>query len=113
MGATPADVAARVLNHDAETDPTVAYMHFVAVAATSRRRGHGRALYERFFELAAAMGCTEVHSIAPPVNSALIAFHRQLGFEVVEAGGFSCGIAVCPDFAGPGQHRVLFRKSLR
>lgn len=93
--------------------PGVAYVHFVAVAPGSRRQGHGRTLYSHFLALAKGLGCEEVHSIAPPVNSSLIAFHRQLGFEVVDGGGFCCGIAVFPDYAGPGQHRVLFRKRLQ
>lgn len=92
--------------------PEVAYVHFVAIAPGRRRQGLGRALYQRFFERVRVLGCREVQSIAPPVNSSLIAFHRQLGFQVVEGGGFSCGIAVCPDYAGPGQHRVLFRRAL-
>ena len=58
--------------------------------------------------LAAMRGCEEVQLIASPVNSSLIAFHRQLGFEVIDGGGFSCGIAVCPDFAGLG-HGATFR----
>lgn len=95
-----------------QTRPAVAYVHFVAIAPGSRRAGFGRRLYEDFFLLAAMRGCEEVQSIASPVNSSLIAFHRQLGFEVVDGGGFSCGIAVCPDFAGPGQPRVLFRRPL-
>lgn len=95
-----------------QTRPAVAYVHFVAIAPGSRRAGFGRLLYEDFFLLAAMLGCEEVQSIASPVNSSLIAFHRQLGFEVIDGGGFSCGIAVCPDFAGPGQPRVLFRRAL-
>jgi GNAT superfamily N-acetyltransferase len=92
--------------------PEVAYVHFVAVAPGRRRQGLGQALYARFCDRAREQGCREVHSIAPPVNSSLIAFHRQLGFQVVDGGGFHCGIAVFPDYAGPGQHRVLFRKRL-
>ena len=77
-----------------------------------RRRGRGRLLYQRFFDLVAQLGCVEVQSIAPPVNSGLIAFHRQLDFDVIDAGGFACGIAVCPDYAVCGQHRWLVRKRL-
>jgi len=95
-----------------QTRPAVAYVHFLAVAPGERRGGFGRQLYEAFFELAATLGCGEIQSIASPVNSSLIAFHRQLGFGVVDGGGFSCGIAVCPDFAGLGQPRVLFRRAL-
>ncbi len=89
------------------------FIHFVAIEPASRRRGLGRVLYEHFFALSARLGCTEVHAVTAPINSALIAFHRQLDFEVIDGGGFSCGIAVSPDFAGPGQHRVLFRRRLQ
>jgi ribosomal protein S18 acetylase RimI-like enzyme len=94
-----------------QTEPT-AFVHFASVAPASRRRGLGRRLYDRFIELATDMGCTQVQAITPPINSTLIAFHRQLGFDVVDGGGFCCGIAVSPHFAGPGQHRVVFRKQL-
>lgn len=106
------DIAGVLVGFQSQTDPGTAYIHFVAIAPRSRRQGHGRVLYQHFFDLAGRLGCTEVQAIAPPVNSGLIAFHRQLDFEVVDAGGFTCGIAVCPDYAGPGQHRVLFRRRL-
>lgn len=93
-------------------EPQVACVHYLAIDPRQRRRGHGRALYDRYFALASGRGCTEVHAVVPPMNSGLIAFHRQLDFEVADADGFACGIAVCRDYAGPGQHRVLFRKTL-
>lgn len=107
-----AALAGVLVGFRSQAQPHIAYVHFVAIAPGRRRQGLGRALYQRFFDRARALGCTEVQSIAPPVNSSLIAFHRQLGFQVVDGGGFSCGIAVCPDYAGPGQHRVLFRREL-
>lgn len=106
------ELAGVLVGFRSQAQPRVAYVHFVAIAPGRRRQGLGRALYQRFFDRARALGCAEVQSIAPPVNSSLIAFHRQLGFQVVDGGGFSCGIAVCPDYAGPGQHRVLFRREL-
>lgn len=107
-----ADLAGVLVGFRSQAQPTLAYVHFVAIAPGSRRQGHGRLLYEAFFARARELGCRQVQAIAPPVNSSLIAFHRQLGFEVVDGGGFSCGIAVCPDYAGPGQHRVLFQREL-
>jgi GNAT superfamily N-acetyltransferase len=106
------EIAGVLVGFQSQTHAATAYIHFVAIAPGSRRRGHGRLLYQRFFDLVAQLGCVEVQSIAPPFNSGLIAFHRQLDFDVVDAGGFACGIAVCPDYAGRGQHRVLFRKNL-
>jgi GNAT superfamily N-acetyltransferase len=105
------EVVGVLIGFRSQTEPA-SFIHFVSIAPGSRRRGLGRNLYERFFALSAQLGCTEVQAITAPISSTLIAFHRQLGFDVVEAGGFSCGIAVSPDFAGPGQHRVLFRKRI-
>lgn len=105
-------IAGVLVGFQSQTDADVAYIHFLAIAPRSRRCGLGRLLYERFFSLVSPLGCTQVQAIAPPVNSGLIAFHRQLEFDVIDAGGFACGIAVCPDYAGRGQHRVLFRKNL-
>ena len=106
------ELAGVLVGFRSQAQPRVAYVHYLAVAPGSRRQGHGRVLYEAFIRRAQALGCREVQAIAPPVNSSLIAFHRQLGFEVVDGGGFACGIAVFRDYAGPGQHRVLFRKCL-
>lgn len=106
------DIVGVLIGFQSPADRAVAYIHYAAVSPRCRRRGLGRLLYERFFEHMRLLGCREVQSIAPPVNSGLIAFHRQLQFEVVQAGGFANGIVVSLDYAGPGQHRVLFRREL-
>lgn len=95
-----------------QTMPHVAYIHFVGVSPGSRQHGLGRRLYGQFFERVGAMGCTEVHCITSPVNIASIAFHRRMGFELIEAGGEVNGVPVKLDHGGPGQHKVLFRKLL-
>lgn len=105
------EITGVLIGFRSQTEPT-AFIHFASIAPSSRRRGLGRRLYERFFDLSSDLGCTTVQAITAPINSTLIAFHRQLGFDVIDGGGFSCGIAVSPDFAGPGQHRVLFRRRL-
>ena len=66
-----------------ETD--VAYCHMISTNPNLRRRGLGRALYERFFADARAGGRREVRAITWQGNRASIAFHRAIGFEV-EAG---------------------------
>jgi ribosomal protein S18 acetylase RimI-like enzyme len=95
-----------------QTDPAVAYVHFVAVAPEARRSGVGRQLYQRFFEAASAMSCRAVESITSPVNRASIAFHRRMEFAVVPGDGVYDGLPVWLDHAGPGQHRLLFRRRL-
>jgi ribosomal protein S18 acetylase RimI-like enzyme len=110
---TNGELSGVLVGFRSQAQPRVAYLHYLAVAPKARRQGHARVLCQAFFARALELGCEEVQSIAPPFNTSLIAFHRELGFEVLDGGGFSCGVAVFPDFAGAGQHRVLFRKSLR
>ena len=65
--------------------PDVAYCRLVATNPNLRKRGLGRALYERFFEDAARARRHEIRAITWPGNRASIDFHRAVGFEV-EAG---------------------------
>src|SRR5438045_9528050 len=51
-----------------QTDPAIAYIHFVGVAPAHRKRGHARRLYLHFFERAAALGAREVPCITSPMN---------------------------------------------
>ncbi|MGH3327194.1 MAG: GNAT family N-acetyltransferase [Streptomycetales bacterium] len=80
-----------------------AYIHFVGVHPDRRGAGIGRLLYERFFMLGADHGKTVVRAITPPINEHSVEFHRALGFDVT---------GPVTDYHGPGQDRILFRKSL-
>jgi len=51
---------------------------------------------------AAAAGAVEVQAITTPGNLRSIAFHTGLGMTAEEI----------PDYSGPGQDRVLFRRVL-
>jgi len=95
-----------------QTNPSVAYIHFVGVAPESRRKGYGRILYEHFFDIARDLGCSEVHSLTSPVNTGSVHFHRCMGFRILKGNGDVDGMSVHLNHAGPGQHRVLFRKPL-
>jgi pimeloyl-ACP methyl ester carboxylesterase/ribosomal protein S18 acetylase RimI-like enzyme len=87
-----------------QSEPHAAYIHFVGVHPEHRRSGLGRALYQRFFELARARGAREVLSItAPAEGTGSIAFHTRLGF--VASGPI-------PDHDGPGDGRVTFKKRI-
>jgi pimeloyl-ACP methyl ester carboxylesterase/ribosomal protein S18 acetylase RimI-like enzyme len=86
-----------------QCDPRAAYIHFVGVHPAHRRAGLGRALYERFFELARARGAREVRCITAPVNASSIAFHTRLGFVASEP---------IRDYDGPGDDRVAFKKRI-
>lgn len=105
-------VLAFLVGFRSQSLPHVAYIHFVGVAPEHRGRGYGRRLYAHFFECAATQGCTEVRCITSPANTGSIAFHRRLGFGLVDGGGERDGLPVSPDHAGPGEARVLFRRSL-
>jgi len=84
-------------------EPGLAYIHFVGVHPGKRGSGLGRALYERFFELARARGAREVHCITGPVNTGSIAFHTRMGFA--PSGPI-------PDYDGPGDDRVTLKRKL-
>ena len=54
--------------------PDAAYIHFVGVHPQFRGNGLARALYQRFFELAAADGRLVVRAVTAPGNTQSIAF---------------------------------------
>jgi predicted GNAT superfamily acetyltransferase len=105
-------VQAFLIGFQSQSQPNMAYIHFVGVNPASRSRGLGRQLYLRFFNAALALGCTEVQCITSPVNTGSIAFHRKLGFRLLPGTGDINGIPVTLNHAGEGQHRVLFSRSL-
>jgi pimeloyl-ACP methyl ester carboxylesterase/ribosomal protein S18 acetylase RimI-like enzyme len=81
----------------------VGYIHFVGVHPEHRKAGLGRALYERFFEVARARGAREVHCITGPVNAGSIAFHTRMRFVASES---------IADYDGPEDNRVAFKKRI-
>ena len=86
-----------------QTHPDQAYCHFVGVAPPHRKSGLASELYERLFEAARAAGRTSVHCVTSPKNTASIAFHTRIGFEVTaEVAGYD----------GSGESRVLLQKRL-
>lgn len=95
-----------------QTYPEQAYIHYVGVDPEARGAGLGRGLYERFFAAARALGCSEVHCVTSPVNTASIAFHRRLGFELLPGDTLVDGVPVATDYDGRGGARVRFRLRL-
>jgi predicted GNAT superfamily acetyltransferase len=89
-----------------------AYVHFAGVRPDSRSRGVGRALYERFFEVAEQHGRTVVRCVTSPVNKVSIAFHTRIGFQIEPQNMIADGVAVYPDYDGPANDRVLFVRRL-
>ena len=95
-----------------QTTPTQAYIHFMGTHPHHRGKGIGRRLYQHFFEVVSALGCTEVLCITSPVNKGSIAFHRHMGFEILPGDATIDGIPVTSNHDGWGRAHVLFRYHL-
>ena len=85
------------------SDPSAAYIHFVAVDPGFRRRSVARCLYEQFFEMARTNGRTRVEAVTASFNQVSIGFHSHLGFSVSPP---------IEDYDGPGTSLVIFHRSL-
>ncbi|OAA29257.1 putative acetyltransferase, GNAT superfamily [Frankia sp. EI5c] len=95
-----------------QSQPEVAYIHFVGVDPSLHRRGVGAFLYRRFFRLVAARGCRRVRCVTSPGNTASLAFHTGLGFQVEPGDTTIDGVAVHRDYDGPALSRVAFTRAL-
>jgi GNAT superfamily N-acetyltransferase len=84
-----------------QTEP-VGYVHLIATRMSHRRRGVARALFERFERLAQERGAVALKAITTPANAGSVAFHSSMGMTVAED----------PDYAGPGNARIVFRLAL-
>jgi GNAT superfamily N-acetyltransferase len=67
--------------------PEVAYVHMVASNPNHRRRGIGRALYDRFIEDVRARGVQQVRAVTWPGNRPSLDFHRAIGFRLDDGPG--------------------------
>jgi ribosomal protein S18 acetylase RimI-like enzyme len=67
--------------------PDTAYCHMIATSPSLRRHGVAAALYEHFIADARAGGRTTLQAVTWPGNHASLAFHRSLGFEIIEGPG--------------------------
>ncbi|HEX6705622.1 MAG TPA: GNAT family N-acetyltransferase [Albitalea sp.] len=108
----PGALHAFLVGFVSQSQPGLAYIHFVGVDPAQRGHGLARSMYERFFGTVGALGCTQVQCITSPVNTGSIAFHRRMGFELLPGDGEVDGVPVVLDHGGPGQPRVRFRKVL-
>jgi ribosomal protein S18 acetylase RimI-like enzyme len=95
-----------------QTDPRQAYIHFVGIHPDHRKRGLGRQLYELVFENVRARGCDTVRCITAPINTGSVAFHTRMGFQIEKSDGEVNGVPCTMNYDSPGQHRVLFVKTL-
>ena len=106
------DVVGFIIGFQSQTDPLIAYAHFIAVAPNLRRGGLARTLYEQFFSESRARGCAFVEAITAPINTTSIAFHTRLGFELLPGTARVDGVPVSVDHDGPGKHRARMRRAL-
>jgi len=95
-----------------QTDATRAYVHFVGVDPRYRKHGLGRRLHERFASVVGARGVHTIHAVTAPVNTASVAFHQRLGFEVVPGDASADGVSFHRNHDGPGRDRVLLCRRL-
>ncbi|MFN8592361.1 MAG: GNAT family N-acetyltransferase [Thermomicrobiales bacterium] len=95
-----------------QTDPRQVYCHFIGVAPAARGTGVGEALFQRLFADASLAGCEEALSVTAPINRGSIAFHTRLGFTPLSGPASRDGIPYTPDYDGPGEDRVRFRRTL-
>jgi GNAT superfamily N-acetyltransferase len=108
----PKSAQAFLIGFQSQSFRRVGYIHFAGVNPAMRGKGFGRLLYENFFKAAATLGCTEVQCITSPINTGSIAFHQKMGFMLHQGNGEANGIPVVLNYAGEGQHRILFRRPL-
>jgi predicted GNAT superfamily acetyltransferase len=101
-----------VIGFRSQTFPDQAYIHYVGIDPSMRGSGLGRTLYERFFDAARVLGCTEVQCVTSPVNTTSITFHKAMGFECLPGDAEADGIPYYTDYDGRGGSRVRFRRPI-
>jgi ribosomal protein S18 acetylase RimI-like enzyme len=94
--------------------PDEAYVHMIGTNPNRRRRGLGRALYDRFFDDARAAGARHVMAVTWPGNQISVGFHRAIGFTPDSGPGTQnlYGTSAYADYDAEGDDRVVFTKAL-
>ncbi|KAB2383674.1 GNAT family N-acetyltransferase [Actinomadura montaniterrae] len=95
-----------------QSDPEVAYIHFVGVDPALHGQGIATALYQGFFDQVRSHGRRHVHCVTSPGNTASQAFHRRLGFDILSGEQGTGDTPFQPDYDGPGIGRVVFALDL-
>lgn len=89
-----------------------AYVHFMGVHPDFRKKGIGKTLYERFFEICRAHNRTIVQACTSPVNKGSVEFHERIGFQLDPGNDKIDGFPVTQDYNRPGDHKVRFIKTI-
>jgi len=87
-----------------------AYVHFMGVHPDFRKKGVGKTLYERFFDICRKNGRTVIRACTSPVNKGSVGFHRSIGFQIESGDDEIDGIPVTRDYNRAGDHKVLFTR---
>lgn len=89
----------------------LAYVQLITTHQFYKRRGLARLLYEHFIEKAKQNGCIFIKAITSSKNQRSISFHKSLGMNLLGEPNEN-GIPVVRNYAGPGEDRVVFLKSI-
>lgn len=96
-----------------QSNPQIAYVHFIGVNPNFRNKHIGRTLYSTFFETVKNKGARQVECVTSPSNISSVNFHKQIGFNMIEGdSGNEQGLSYFKDYDGPNEHRVLLQFSL-
>jgi len=103
-----------LIGYRSQDRPTEAVVHLVGVHPNHRRRGIGRALIDAFAGDGGAQGVAVITAVAWPGEPPATAFFRALGFLPDDGPGSQnlFGMAAFPDYDGPGEDRIVFRRPL-
>ncbi|NLY93247.1 MAG: GNAT family N-acetyltransferase [Myxococcales bacterium] len=83
-------------------EPRLGYIHLVGIHPDHRRRGVGKALYERFTAHCVEHGAKRIKTITAVGAEGQLEFHAALGFTATEV----------EDYAGPSRARIVFTRDL-
>jgi GNAT superfamily N-acetyltransferase len=106
------EVIAYLFGFIATAEP-VGYIHLVGVRTEHQGRGLGRSLYEHFEQVARERGCRSLRSVTAPFNTDSRAFHDAMGFKATGPSRDEAGLALYPDYHGPGEDVIIFSKELK
>ncbi len=106
------EIVGFLIGFTSQSNDYEAYIHFIGVQPEYRGQQIGKSLYHQFFHIAQQNDRNVIRCITSPVNKSSIAYHKRMGFDIVEGDKFENETSVHSNYDGPGQDRVLFSKNL-
>ncbi len=76
------ELAGFLIGFVSQDHPDEAYVHFLGVRPDQRGGGLGRQLHDTFADAVASRGVATVRCVTSTTNTASVAFHTSIGFEV-------------------------------